>query len=59
MIDYLHKFPDETTAQSVLADYYDAETGWQLAGTGFALDAGGRAGGHRHDRPRESGQHTD
>jgi hypothetical protein len=26
MIDYLHKFPSEATAQTVLADYYDART---------------------------------
>ena len=38
MTDYLYKFPDETTAQTVLADYYDAENGWKLTGTGFALD---------------------
>ena len=38
MTDYLYKFPDEITAQTVLADYYDAETGWQTSGTGFALD---------------------
>jgi len=38
MTDYLYKFPDEATAQSVLADYYDAENGWKLTGTGFALD---------------------
>jgi hypothetical protein len=38
MQDYLYKFPDESTAQTVLADYYDAETGWQTSGTGFALD---------------------
>lgn len=38
MQDYLYKFPDEATAQSVLADYYDADNGWKLAGEGFALD---------------------
>jgi hypothetical protein len=38
MQDYLYKFPDEATAQTALADYYDAETGWQTSGTGFALD---------------------
>ena len=38
MTDYLYKFPDEPTAQSVLADYYDAENGWKLTGAGFALD---------------------
>jgi len=25
MTDYLYKFPDEPTAQTVLADYYDSE----------------------------------
>jgi hypothetical protein len=38
MQDYLYKFPSEATAQTALADYYDAETGWQTSGTGFALD---------------------
>ena len=38
MTDYLYKFPDESTAQSVLANYYDSENGWKLTGTGFALD---------------------
>jgi hypothetical protein len=38
MTDYLYKFPSEATAQTVLADYYDAENGWQTSGTGFALD---------------------
>jgi hypothetical protein len=38
MTDYLYKFPDESTAQTVLADYYDSETGWQTSGTGYALD---------------------
>jgi hypothetical protein len=38
MKDYLYKFPDEATAQSVLADYYDAESGWQTGGTGYTLD---------------------
>lgn len=38
MTDYLYKFSDEATAQTVLADYYDAENGWRLVGEGFALD---------------------
>ena len=38
MTDYLYKFPNESTAQSALADYYDAETGWQTSGQGYALD---------------------
>lgn len=38
MTDFLYKFPDEATAQSVLADYYDAENGWKLTGDGFCLD---------------------
>lgn len=38
MTDYLYKFPDEQTAQAVLADYYDAENGWRLVGDGFCLD---------------------
>jgi hypothetical protein len=38
MKDYLYKFPDESTAQTVLADYYDAETGWKTGGDGYALD---------------------
>jgi hypothetical protein len=38
MQDYLYKFPDEQTAQTVLADYYDAENGWQTSGDGYALD---------------------
>jgi len=38
MTDYLYKFPDEQTAQTVLADYYDGENGWRLVGEGFALD---------------------
>lgn len=38
MTDYLYKFPDELTAQTALADYYDSEHGWLLVGTGFALD---------------------
>ena len=37
MTDYLYKFPNEATAQTVLADYY-GEDGWKLAGEGFALD---------------------
>jgi hypothetical protein len=38
MQDYLYKFPDEATAQTALADYYDAETGWKTSGEGYALD---------------------
>jgi hypothetical protein len=38
MKDFLYKFPNEATAQTALADYYDAENGWQTSGTGFALD---------------------
>jgi hypothetical protein len=38
MQDYLYKFPDEQTAQTALADYYDSETGWKTSGTGYALD---------------------
>jgi len=38
MQDYLYKFPNESTAQTVLADYYDSVNGWKLTGTGFALD---------------------
>lgn len=38
MTDYLYKFPDEATARTVLADYYDSENGWKLTGEGFALD---------------------
>jgi hypothetical protein len=38
MTDFLYKFPDEATAQTALADYYDTETGWKTGGTGFALD---------------------
>jgi hypothetical protein len=38
MKDYLYKFPDEATAQTVLADYYDSETGWKTGGEGYALD---------------------
>ncbi len=38
MTDYLYKFPSEATAQTALADYYDAETGWKTGGTGYALD---------------------
>jgi hypothetical protein len=38
MTDYLYKFPDESIAKTVLADYCDAEHGWKLTGTGFALD---------------------
>ena len=38
MQDYLYKFPDEATAQTALADYYDAEEGWKTHGDGYALD---------------------
>jgi hypothetical protein len=38
MQDYLYKFPSEAAAQTALADYHDAETGWKTSGTGFALD---------------------
>jgi hypothetical protein len=38
MKDYLYKFPIEQTAQTALADYYDAENGWKTGGTGYALD---------------------
>jgi hypothetical protein len=38
MTDYLHKFPDEATAQTALADYYDAEAGWKTGGKDYALD---------------------
>ncbi len=38
MIDYLYKFPDEATAQIVLANYYNTKTGWRIAGTGYCLD---------------------
>jgi hypothetical protein len=38
MKDFLYKFPDEATAQTALADYYDSETGWQTSGEGYALD---------------------
>lgn len=38
MTDYLYKFPDEATAQTALADYYDAETGWKTSGEGYAID---------------------
>jgi hypothetical protein len=38
MKDFLYKFPDEQTAQTALADYYDSETGWQTSGEGYALD---------------------
>ena len=41
MQDYLYKFPDEATAQTALADYYDSETGWQTSGEGYALDVVG------------------
>jgi len=41
MTDYLYKFPDEATAQTALADYYDSETGWQTGGEGYALDVVG------------------
>jgi hypothetical protein len=38
MTDFLYKFPDEATAQTALADYYDNETGWKTSGEGYALD---------------------
>jgi hypothetical protein len=38
MKDYLYKFPSEATAQTALADYFSAETGWQTSGDGYALD---------------------
>jgi hypothetical protein len=38
MTDYLYKFPDEQTAQTVLADYYDSETGWKTSSESYALD---------------------
>jgi len=38
MTDYLYKFPNEQTAQTALAEYYDADTGWQTGGTGYSLD---------------------
>jgi hypothetical protein len=38
MTDYLYKFPDEATAQTALADYYDLERGWKTGGQGHALD---------------------
>jgi hypothetical protein len=38
MTDYLYKFPSEATAQTALADYYDAENGWKTSGEGYALD---------------------
>jgi hypothetical protein len=41
MTDFLYKFPDEATAQTALADYYDAETGWKTSGESYALDAVG------------------
>jgi hypothetical protein len=41
MTDYLYKFPDEAAAQTLLADYYDAETGWKTSGEGYALDPAG------------------
>jgi hypothetical protein len=41
MTDHLYRFPDEQTAQTALADYYDAETGWQTGGDGYALDVVG------------------
>jgi hypothetical protein len=41
MTDYLYKFPNEATAQTALADYYDADTGWKTSGEGYALDAVG------------------
>ena len=41
MTDYLYKFPDEQTAQTALAEYFSAETGWQTGGEGYALDVVG------------------
>jgi hypothetical protein len=41
MTDYLYKFPSEAAAQTALADYYDAETGWKTSGEGYALDVVG------------------
>jgi hypothetical protein len=41
MTDYLYKFPSEATAQTVLAEYYDAERGWLTGGEGYALDVVG------------------
>jgi hypothetical protein len=41
MQDYLYKFPDEATAQTALAEYFSAETGWQTGGEGHALDVVG------------------
>lgn len=41
MQDYLYKFPDEATAKTALADYYDAEEGWKTGGEGYALDVVG------------------
>jgi len=41
MQDYLYRFPDEQTAQTALADYYDAENGWKTSGEGYALDVVG------------------
>jgi hypothetical protein len=38
MTDYLYKFPNQATAKTVLADYYDSENGWKTGGNGFALD---------------------
>lgn len=38
MTDYLYKFTDEVTAQTVLADYYDSEYGWKTADTSYCLD---------------------
>ncbi len=38
MTDHLYKFPSEATAQTALADYYDAENGWKTSGEGYALD---------------------
>lgn len=32
------RFPDEATARSVLADFYDAENGWHPASLVHALD---------------------
>jgi hypothetical protein len=38
MTDHLYKFPDEETAQTALAEYYDAESGWLTSSEHYALD---------------------
>jgi hypothetical protein len=38
MTDFLYKFPDEATAQTALAAYYDATTGWLTGSESYALD---------------------